>query len=395
LDLQKTGFQIDLDRLEQVDKKYENKLKKLRNTMWEEAGYRFNPRSDQDLIKLFYDTLGLDAPKGYKTEKTGQPKTDKEVKKILYKKYKLPILKHIIDYGKLTTLKTRYLEGFRKAHINGRVHPKFPTTRTKTGRSASNKPNAQNISKKEDIKGIIIARPNYKLIEMDYKQAEARLFAYLAQSKKLAEVCYSSDVYQKIAAMSEGKDFEEIEKEVRDHYKMVVLAILYGMGDSSLAKTIGKSKRAATKLKNKFFKMFPAVTTWKQTITNELKEKGFVTSIYGRKRRIPAIYSNYEDTRAEAERQAVNFMVQSPTFDFVSKGLCRVYNKIKPYNAKINLTVHDSIIVEAHNSVVDKVIPVMKYEMLRPVPPIGQEAHMGVDIEVGERWSELEKYKIN
>jgi DNA polymerase-1 len=394
VDLQKTGFKVDMDRVDQLDKKYTRKMKMLKNKMWDLAGKRFNPKSRPQLRNILYEEMDLIPPEGYYTDKTDKPQMNKDVFKELKKDYDLPILDHILEYKKLEKLKSTYVVGFRKSVVNGRIHPKFRSSVAKTGRSSSQKPNAQNIASDKDIKGLVIAPEGYNLIEMDYKQAEARLFAYLASSKKLAEVCYASDVYQKIAAMAEGKDFDEITKEVRDHYKMVVLALLYGMGDRSLAKTIGQSKRQAEQLRKKFFKMFPAVEQWKSQIIEELEKNGYVTSIYGRKRRIPSINSSKDNIVAEAKRQAVNFMVQSPTFDYVSMGLQRVHNDLSPFDARIILTVHDSILVEVKKEQTNDVLPVMKKAMIKPVPPIGKDAHMGVDAEVGTRWGYLEEVEI-
>lgn len=394
VDLQKTGFKIDLDRVDKLEIKYTKKMKHLKRKMWNIAGKRFNPRSAPQLREVLYDDFGLEPPEGYVTEKTNEPQMNKDVFEILKEQYDLPILNHISNYKEVSKLKSTYVDGFRKSVVNGRIHPTFRSSVTDTGRSSSQNPNAQNIASDKDIKGLVIAPKGYNIIEMDYKQAEARLFAYLANSKKLAEVCYASDVYQKIAAMSEKKPFDEITKEVRDHYKMVVLALLYGMGNKALAQTIGKTAKQAKKLRDKFFNMFPAVEQWKREIISELKETGEVTSIYGRKRRLPLIYSSKEDEIAKAKRKAVNFMVQSPTFDYVSVGLRRVKKAIQKFDARMILTVHDSILIEVAENQTSDILPVMKKEMIKPVPPIDEDAHMGVDAEVGKRWGYLEEVEI-
>ncbi|MCF8008162.1 MAG: hypothetical protein K9K32_00225 [Halanaerobiales bacterium] len=394
INLQENGFKIDLNRLEELDKKYSSKLNRLKTKMWKAANCRFNPKSNPELRDVLYNKINLTPPKGFITEKTKKPQLNKAAFKELKKEYGLLLIDYILDYKELHKLKSTYIDGFRKVVVNTRIHSKFKSAVAKTGRLASSNPNAQNIAGNKDIKGLIIAEEGYNIIEMDYKQAEARLFAYLSGSDKLAEACYSSDVYQKIAALSTGVDFEEVTQEVRDHYKMVVLALLYGMGDASLAKIINKTKRQAESLRNQFFDMFPAVVNWKQKIYKELKENGYVTSIYGRRRRIPTIYSNKEEDRAEAKRQAVNFKVQSPTFDYVGVGLQRTYKNIQPFDAKIILTVHDSILVEVKKEQTEDILPIMKKSMIDPVPPIDKDAHMGVDAEVGKRWGFFETVEI-
>lgn len=396
IDMQETGYKIDLDQINKLEKKFNKELEDLKNKMWDTAETRFNPRSSHDLREILYNKINYDIPKGHRTDKTNAPKTDNSTLKKIKENQENDFIKYLLRYKKVHKLKSNYVEGFKKHKINNRIHSKFRIAVSATGRSSSQKPNAQNIAGNKDIKSIITVDKGYNLIEMDYKQAEARLFAYLCGSDKLSKVCYSSDVYRKIAAMSTGKDFDNIDPDgnLRNHYKMVVLALLYGMGDKSLAGTIDKTENEATKLRKEFFNMFPSVPKWKKEIINFLKENGYVKSVYGRKRHLPSIWSSNEQAVASAERQAVNHMVQSPTFDFVSTGLRRVKSAIKPYNANIILTVHDSILGEVIEEKTEQVLKIMKKAMEKPVPPINKSAHMQVDAEVGKKWGYLKEIKI-
>lgn len=391
--LQKTGYKIDYTQLNKVSKKYDKLLDSLKKKMWDIAGFRFNPNSTKDLRKVLYGTLKYKVPDGFRTEKTNQPKTDQPALKAIQEEQESPFINNLLEYKSVYKLKSNYVDGLRKYAIKGRVHSKFRIAVADTGRSSSQSPNAQNISGNEDIKSIITTSKGYKIIEADFSQAEARLFAYLCGSERLIKASTEKDIYTYMASKLYDKNYNEVDKELRDYCKVITLALLYGMGAASLGKMINKSKRKAQQLLDKFFKEFPKVKEWSNNIISDLKSNGEISSIFGRVRHLPSIFSPNNETKERAKRQAVNFKVQSPTFDIVSIGLRRAEKALKPFDARIILTVHDCVVVEANENQLNDIIPVIKKAMEKPVPPI-PDGLMEVDVEVGDNWGYMEEYEF-
>ncbi|TRZ82670.1 hypothetical protein D4R86_01500 [bacterium] len=385
--IQRTGFRIDATHAAEIDKKYKHKLDKLTYDIWESAGYRFNVNSPKQLLELF---ANLKFPVVTIKEKVS---TGKDALLELKKKTKHPIIDLLIKHRKLSKLYTTYVLGLPLEAVNGLIHCKLSQTVTTTGRLASRLPNQQNLAGDEDIKNMVCAKEGYTLIEADEKQAEVRILSYCSKDKKLLEACTSSDIYIAMASLMFNIPYEEVTKEQRSFSKTCVLGTLYGMGPKALAAKLGVGVRKAEEIQNKFFSTFKDAQKFIKETKRLAHLNGYVRTVYGRIRHLPQIRSSNSDVAAEAERQAVNSLIQSATSDFVTMALRRVDDALKDFDGKIIITVHDSIVVEIKDEQVDSFIPVMIECMSRPVMPI--DVPMAVDIEIGKSWGSLKKYVVH
>jgi len=320
VEIQKKGFRIDLDKLNKLKVKYENDLKKLDNKIFEIVGYEFNINSEDQLRDIF-KYMGA---KINKFTKTGQLSVDEEVLEQLAAEGN-KVAKLVIERRKLFKIYSTYIIGLKKKHCNGIIHSSLNITGTETGRLSSSNPNQQNIAGNKDIKDLIIARDGYTLIQMDLKQAEVRMFAYLSKDDKLMEACLTKDIYSSMWADLFNKKAEDVSKSERKIAKSIILGILYGMGIKRLAANAGISISKAQEFWNKFFATYRGAHMWMEEVKRFVKKHGYVVNAFGRVRHLYHIFSDNPEVRAEAERQAVNTIVQSSTSDFVLYSLQRVY----------------------------------------------------------------------
>ncbi len=387
VEIQVNGFKIDTNRANRLASEYSKELLKMKHELWDVIGYRFNPNSSDDLRKIFYDDLGFKAMDDHRTKKEGKPATDKAAIKALKKQKKHVIFSKLEEYTTKHKLYSTYLIGMPEKAVKGIIHYQLSSTTTKTGRLASKNPNSQNLASDKDIKGLIVARPGYSLIEADYKQLETRLLAFLSNDKVMLEACMASDIYVAMANLITGIPIKNITKDQRDLYKMVTLATMYGMGHDSLSKILGISAKKAKSAQHKFFSTFTSARDWIKSNHEYILKHKQIRSIYGRLRRLPDVDSRDKQLVKAALREGGNFMVQSPAFDYVSMALRRTHKALKNLDANIVLTVHDSIIVEARDSIVPEVVEILKEKMPIPVPPI--TVKLSIDIDVGKRWGYL------
>uniref|UniRef100_A0A6H1ZB72 Putative DNA polymerase n=1 Tax=viral metagenome TaxID=1070528 RepID=A0A6H1ZB72_9ZZZZ len=393
--IQKRGFKIDIPYAQTIEKKYKNELDGLTYKIWKEAGYRFNVKSSDQLRALFADLkfpiIGL-------TKKEKMASTDIDTLKELKRITKHPIIDLILKYKKLEKLYTTYAIGLQKEAVDDIIHCKMNQCKidkkgTTTGRLSSSEPNQQNIASNKDIKNMVCAREGYSLMQGDLKQAEVRVLAFLSKDHKLLDACMSSDIYKTMAVDVFHVSYEDVVSEQRDVMKTVVLGTLYGMGLDSLAALLNMSKRKAGDIQNKFFGAFKDAYKWVKEVKRFVHVNGYIQTVYGRIRHLPYIMSRDEEIVAEAERQAVNSMVQSPTFDYVSMALRRVDDALSKFDGGIIITVHDSIVVEIREEQVNEFISIMVDCMTQPVLPIN--VPMAVDIEVGKSWGNLINCQVN
>lgn len=386
LDIQKAGFRVNKEYLLQAKDKYEQALHNISEKIYRVAGYRFNINSPDDLANLF---VRLDFPILKRTAIANKISTDKKVLLELQKKVDHPIIELLIAYSKVEKIYSTYIPALIDSMVGDTVHGKLHTTTVATDRLSASDPNQQNVAGNKYIKKSICCRNGNVLLYGDLKQAEVRVFSYLANDSALLEACESSDIYRTMAR--DMFKTETVTDELRQFSKGMTLGILYMMGDDALSEHLHTSKKHAMEIKDKFFSSFTGVDKFVKETINFLHKNLYVCGVYGGRRRFPRANDDIKTSINRYERQAVNYIIQNATANFVKRSLLRVREALTGFDGKIVVTVHDSIMCEILESQVEQFIPLFVKSMTDPIPPI--YAPMKADLKIGTNWWDLKKYK--
>lgn len=397
-DFEYWGVKYDKEKARMLSKTFLKKEEELRKQIIEYANCgEFNPGSDQDLIKVFA-ILGLTHPK--RSEKTGQPCMDADVMKDLSDHHIVPKL--ILERRHYEKMRSTYMEKYVERadkDSESRVHIPFNPIGAKTGRPSSR--GLMNIPKDSTVKNLFIPEEGYIFVQGDLSQAEVRCFAHYANEDVLRDAfaIEGVDIHSMAAAeiakipydefVIKREDGDEKLDKLRSAAKSVIFGILYGRGAASIAKQNNWNKEQAVEFINNFFKKFPKCKEFIDA-THELVHKtGEVVNIFGRVRRLPAIFSKDQEAVAYAERQSVNSIIQSTASDITIYALIKIHEHFKKQSipAKIVLTVYDSIIAETREDYIDYVSNYMQ-EAMEFIPHPEFTVKLKADIEFFSKWGE-------
>ena len=382
------GVKVDVDFLVELKSKYERNLSKIEFDMQEQCG-DVNLSSPKQLKELLYDKLKLPA---LKRTPSGAVSTDDEtLRLLLVRGQQVDLIKKILKHRKFSKLYRTYLLGIAK-RVNRkteRVHTEYLIHGTVSGRLASANPNMQNIANEVDIKNLFVAPEGWKIIDADYKQLEYRVFINYAKDKKAYEDLRTGlDVHRLIASKTLHKRFEDVTDKERSHAKGVTFGLLYGMATETLAKEYNMSYSEASKFVQNFFMMYPKAKEWRDNLRESLRKNGEVVNLYGRRRRLPAIFSNVQELCARALREGFNSPIQGGAADITNYCLVRLYHYLvdNGYKARPILQVHDSIVLEVPDKEVIEVAKIVEEQMTKDIP--GVTVPLAVDVRVYQRWGE-------
>jgi DNA polymerase-1 len=275
-----------------------------------------------------------------------------------------------------------------------------------TGRSSSAKPNLQNVPRESEIRSCIGSPPGWKLVEGDYSQVELRMAAHMAQEPTMIRIYRENgDIHTKTACITTGKSPEEVTKEERKKAKAVNFGFLYGMGwrkfieYAKASYGIDFTEEEAKNIRAAFFATYSALPPWHDRQRRIVKELGFVRSPLGRKRRLPEVYSTDDFARSEAERQAINSPVQAVPPDLTHLAVMQL-SKMDGFWEECYLVaqVHDALLFEIREDVVDKWVPLIKGAMenmalVKKIFGIEFLVPIVADVTVGEAWGKGEEWK--
>ena len=321
-----------------------------------------------------------------KKNKTGYS-TDADVLKKLMPYH--PIIEDILDYRQMTKLKSTYADGLpRAADKNGRIHSVFNQTGTATGRLSSAEPNLQNIpvrtaEGREFRKYFIPQDENHVIIDADYSQIELRILAHIANDEAMISAFLSGeDIHTATAAKVFSIPASEVTAEQRKRAKAVNFGILYGMGEYSLSEDLEISMAQAKKYIASYLEGFPSVKEYLDNIKKTAKKDGFVTTLFGRKRKISELASSNKNLQHFGERVAMNSPIQGTAADIIKIAMVNASQALKDaeIDAKIILQVHDELIIEAHRDCADRAYEILVNSMesvIKLSVPLSVEAHIG------------------
>ena len=385
------GIRIDEQFLNEYSKELEREAKTAEESVYQQAGVRFNLASPKQLGEVLFDKLKLD-PKAKKT-KTGQYATGEDVLLKLAAQNK--IVDDILAFREYTKLKSTYVDAL-PLMINkktGRVHTSYAQAVAVTGRLSSNNPNLQNIpirtdKGKEIRKAFIPRNKDYFLISADYSQIELRIVAAISGDVNMCEAFLTGkDIHTATAAKVFNVDEKEVTKEMRYKAKSVNFGIIYGQGAFGLAENLGISRAEAKEIIDTYKTQFPNIQKYMDDTINFCKENGYVETLMGRKRWLKDINSANFTVRGFAERNAINSPIQGTAADMIKLAMIKIDAEFKKQNfkSKMLLQVHDELVFDAHKEEVDRIKPIILHCMQTALA-LPNGVPTDAEIGIGDNW---------
>ena len=364
--MQINGMYVDKNELIEIGNKLKEKLEILTNEIHELADEDFNINSTQQLGKILFEKLKLPI---IKKTKTGYS-TDVDILEKLKKEH--PIIEKILEYRSLMKLNSTYVEGLLP-YINektNRIHSFFHQTITATGRISSTEPNLQNIPTRielgKQLRKVFKPKEGYIYIDADYSQVELRVLAHISKDENMMQAfLHDEDVHKQAASKVLGIPIEEVTKEQRSSAKAVNFGIVYGISDFGLSEQLGISRKEAKNYIEQYLEKYSGIQKFMNDIVEEAKEKGYVETLFHRRRYIPELKSNNYMVRQFGARVAMNTPIQGTAADIMKIAMISIYRKLKEQNldAEIVLQVHDELILECNINQKDIVAELLKESM--------------------------------
>lgn len=393
--MERSGVAVDLATLDSMGAELEAALEKLTAEIYQLAGEPFNINSHRQLAYILFEKLGLPP---VKRTKTGYS-TDAEVLEELADKHE--IAAKLVEYRQVMKLKSTYVDGL-KPLINprtGRLHTSFNQTVTATGRLSSSEPNLQNIPVRMDLgrrlrKAFVPRGPGRVLLAADYSQIELRILAHISGDERLREAFLKGeDIHTRTAAEVFGVPLEEVTPEMRRRAKAVNFGIVYGISDYGLAKDLGIGRREAHEYIERYFQRYPKVKAYLEEVVQKARETGYVTTLLGRRRYLPDLFSPNHNIRAFGERTARNTPIQGSAADIIKVAMVRIFRRMEKegFTAEMILQVHDELIFDVPEPELRRVALLAKECMEQALP---LEVPLQVDIKWGPNWYDLEEKSL-
>ena len=388
--MEQVGFALDIGRLTEFGASLTQKIEELTRSIFQAAGEEFNINSTQQLGGVLFEKLGL---KAMKKTKTGYS-TDIEVLEKL--RHQHPIVENIIDYRKLTKLKSTYVDGLTKVvGADGRIHSTFQQMITATGRLSSTEPNLQNIPVRQElgteIRRCFVPKPGCVLIDADYSQIELRILAHIADDPIMKEAFLSGeDIHTVTASQVFGVPVEFVTHEMRSHAKAVNFGIVYGISAFSLSEDIHVAPKEAQGYIDAYLEKYAGVASYMESIKEKAKTDGFVTTLLGRRRYLPELKSKNFNMRSFGERVALNTPIQGTAADVIKAAMVAVDARLRRENSKARLLlqVHDELIIEAPAQEAEAIKALLQEEMEGAFP---LSVRLQADVSQGENWYDAKK----
>lgn len=387
------GIKIDVDFLNKYSRELEEDARTAEESVYTQAGVRFNLSSPKQLGEVLFDKMKLN-DKAKKT-KTGQYATGEDVLLKLAGQHK--ICDDILTYRELTKLKSTYVDAL-PLMINpktGRVHTSYAQAVAVTGRLSSNNPNLQNIpirtDKGKEIRKAFIPRDNdHVLVSADYSQIELRIVAAISSDENMcAAFKTGKDIHTATAAKVFNVEEEEVTREMRYKAKSVNFGIIYGQGAFGLAENLGIPRGEAKEIIDNYKKQFPNIQKYMDETINFCKENGYVETLMGRKRWLKDINSANFTVRGFAERNAINSPIQGTAADMIKLAMIRIGEEFKKRNfrSKMLLQVHDELVFDVLKEELEAVKPVI-FESMQSALLLPNGVPANAEIGSGTNWLE-------
>ncbi len=390
VEMERNGIAVSRSRLKEFSDYIESELEGLREAMFRLAGEEFNLNSPQQLQNILFTKLKL-TPK--KKIKTGYS-TDMSVLKQLTEEHELPAL--ILRYRGLYKLKSTYIDPLPDL-INeetGRIHTTFNQAVTATGRLSSSSPNLQNIPIRSKLgrrirQAFLPSPSDWLFFSADYSQIDLRILAHLSRDPLLLEAFSADrDIHAFTASQIFGVELEDVTPEMRRRAKTVNFGIIYGMAPYGLSRDLNISYQQAREFIEAYFDRYRGVDNYIKKSIAEAADRGYVTTLFGRRRYIPELKSDQENIRAFGERTAINTPIQGSASDIIKLAMIKISRELKAEKsrARLLLQIHDELLFEAPEAEIEPlramVCPAMEGVMELSVD-------LKTDIKVGSTWRDM------
>lgn len=386
-EMEQYGVLVKPDALKAYGEALAGRIQELEQSVYKQAGCEFNINSPKQLGEVLFERMGI--PGGKKT-KTGYSTAADVLEKLAPEH---PIVSDILEYRGLAKLKSTYAEGlFTCIGKDGRIHSTFNQTITATGRISSTEPNLQNIPMRMElgrrIRKVFVPMEGYIFMDADYSQIELRILAHMSGDEQLIEAYKTdADIHRITASKVFHTPFEEVTDLQRRNAKAVNFGIVYGISSFGLSQDLSITRKEAADYIEQYFKTYPGVKKFLDTMVESAKRNGYVTTLYGRRRPIPELSSSNFMQRSFGERVAMNSPIQGTAADIMKIAMIRVWERMhrEGMRSRLILQVHDELLIETYQGEEEKVGRILKEEMQ-------QAANLSVTLEVdmnsGTDWYE-------
>jgi DNA polymerase-1 len=393
-DMELEGIRVDPDRLRRLSHEFGMKMVELEATAHELAGRPFNLGSPKQIGDILFGEMAL--PGGKKTA-TGQWGTDASVLEELALTHDLP--RTLLDWRQLSKLKGTYTDALSAAAdpATNRVHTSYQLAAATTGRLASSDPNLQNIPVRNEIgrqiRQAFVAAPGNVLISADYSQIELRLLAHIGDIPELKRAFRAGlDIHAATASEMFGVPVEGMPAETRRRAKAINFGIVYGISAFGLANQLGIDQGEAGAYIKTYFERFPGIRDYMDKTRAEVREAGFVSTVFGRRIHIPAIHSKSGAERQFGERAAINAPIQGAAADIIRRAMMRMPAALAEAglaDVKMLLQVHDELVFEAPRDRAEAAMAVIRPVMERAaLPAVDLSVPLVVDARAADNWDE-------
>jgi len=384
--MEATGVRLDVAYLKALSLELDQEIRRLEEEVFRLAGHPFNLNSRDQLERVLFDELGL--PPIGKTEKTGKRSTSAAVLEALREAH--PIVGRILEYRELTKLKSTYIDPLPGlVHPRtGRLHTRFNQTATATGRLSSSDPNLQNIPIRtplgQRIRRAFVAEEGWLLVALDYSQIELRVLAHLSGDENLIRVFKEGqDIHTETASWMFGVPKEAVDPLMRRAAKTVNFGVLYGMSAHRLSQELAIPYEEALAFIERYFQSFPKVRAWIEKTLEEGRKRGYVETLFGRRRYVPDLHARVKSVREAAERMAFNMPVQGTAADLMKLAMVKLFPRLQGTGGRMLLQVHDELLLEAPKERAQEVAALAK-EVMEGVYPLA--VPLEVEVGMGEDW---------
>ncbi len=385
-DMEYTGVKVDQTVLKDMGEEIKIKLELLTKDIYNSAGCQFNISSPNQLSEVLFEKLNL--PHKKKTASGYSTAID-----VLNKlKDKHPIINQIIEYRKLSKIYGTYVEGLiNTISDDGKIHTIYTQNLTRTGRLSSIEPNLQNIPVRDDygrsIRKAFVPNEDY-ILGADYSQIELRVLAHMADVPALKEAFHNKlDIHTKTASDIFKVPLDLVTSEMRRMAKAVNFGIIYGISGFGLGENIGIPAKEAKQFIDTYLETYPGIKEYMNKTISEAKEKGYVTTMFNRKRNIPELKNTVYTIRQSGERIALNTPIQGTAADIIKLAMVKVYKAFKENNlkSKMIIQVHDELIFDVTADELEKVKEIVT-EIMDNVHKLN--VPLSIDIHYGKNWAE-------
>lgn len=388
--MERRGVRLDVEALAQMSRELEARLNTLMQEIYALAGGEFNIASPPQLRTVLFDRLGL-SRKGVRRGKTGLS-TDVDVLTRLAAEHPLPA--KILEYRTLAKLKSTYVDALPAAvdPRTGRLHTSFNQTVTATGRLSSSDPNLQNIPIRGDegqrIRAAFIAVEDCLILAADYSQIELRVLAHLSGDPALvAAFRAGDDIHARTAAEIFRVHPDAVTPAMRRAAKVINFGIIYGMGPQRLARELSVPLDEAERYITSYFERYAGVRAYIEALLAEARQRGYVTTILGRRRALPDIASGHRGVAQAAERTAINTPIQGSAADLIKMAMVAIDRRVgqEQLRAAMILQVHDELVFEVPEDERERMAMIVREQMEGAFP---LNVPLRVDLGWGRNWAE-------